>query len=133
MTFIAKLVKHSQVWKAWRNRHAVGGEIEGVRFRSVSVDEYESVDELTVDQVNRLRGIPYVRLAASGSEQPAPEPSASVGFVSMDTIMLYENPDAKPFDLHMTISKCADVSQPIPDIRAGKLTLSRVTQPQRRR
>lgn len=73
MVFIARLVKHTQLWKAWRGRHATGGEVGGVPFRLVTVDQYES-GELTADQVNRLRGVVGVCLSSFADPSPTQEP-----------------------------------------------------------
>jgi hypothetical protein len=65
MTFIARLIEHSAIWKMWRQGHRAGGEISGVLFKSVAVGRYET-DTLTADQASRLREIPSVRLVMFG-------------------------------------------------------------------
>jgi hypothetical protein len=85
MTFVAKLRRHSPVWKAWQHRHATAGEICGVAFRWLPGGDYVT-DELTADQVMRLRGQSDATLEAYGngatdaSDEPrrVPEPVVPV-------------------------------------------------------
>lgn len=73
MTFIAKLRKHTLVWKQWRHRRTAGGTIEGVLFKSVAVGDYESAGPLGEDEIRRLRAIDYVDLVVfGGSPELAP-------------------------------------------------------------
>ena len=74
MTFIARVVKHSTIWKAWRRRHATGGEICHVPFRAAGPDSYET-GPLTADQVNKLRTAIGVHLVSFGGQEPVAKPT----------------------------------------------------------
>lgn len=65
MTFTARIIRHSPVWKMWRSHHRTGGSVCGVTFRWAQGDEYVS-GVLAPAQVLALRGHGSVRLESSG-------------------------------------------------------------------
>jgi len=70
MTFVARLVRHTAIWRAWKQQHRTGGEIAGVRFHAAGPADYETGD-LTHADVAKLNGVVGVMLVSFGGDPPA--------------------------------------------------------------
>lgn len=73
MTFRAKLLRGSPIWRLWSTHARAGGTVAGVRFRWTPGGDFVTGD-LGADEVARLRGVGDAVLEAFGA---MPEPSAA--------------------------------------------------------
>lgn len=78
MTFTARIVRHSPVWRLWHEARRTGGVVSGVQFRWTEGGEFVT-GALAPAQVTALCGHASVQLEAVGMEmpmveEPAPEP-----------------------------------------------------------
>jgi hypothetical protein len=96
MTFIARIIKHSLLWKSWTQRHATGGSVADVAFRSVGVNAFES-GPLTAAEVARLRHVVGVCLVSFGTLNEAPAPKSAP--VPLPFVPPRTTPAAQPFRL----------------------------------
>ena len=66
MTFRAKLLRGTPIWRLWRAHARAGGNVAGVAFRWAPGDDYVTGD-LGADDGARLRRVADVRLETFGS------------------------------------------------------------------
>lgn len=77
MVFTARIVRHSVVWKLWREHRRTSGVVHGTVFRWVAGDDYVS-DELASRQISDLKHNPNVRLEmATNAAAPTMSPTAA--------------------------------------------------------
>jgi len=70
MVFTAHVIRGSPVWREWRNRHSLGGDLHGVRFSWTPGDNYVAADRLDKAQVDALAGNTSVRIEMTGVAPP---------------------------------------------------------------
>lgn len=77
MTFTARLVRGSPIWRLWTDHHRTGGLVAGTRFHWVVGGDFVT-GELMPHQVGPLLGLPDVRVEMiTNAHLPAPATGAS--------------------------------------------------------